>query len=68
MLKKSHFLNMKKWFNNLPGIRHYNNSVYSSKNWKAAMNDMGGEYRPHLQKNSASANLLKEGKKKWNNL
>ena len=29
----------KKWFNNLPGIRHYNNSVYSSKNWKAAMNN-----------------------------
>jgi hypothetical protein len=32
------------------------------------MNDMGNEYRPHLQKDSASANLLKEGKKNWDNL
>ena len=65
---KSGWASFKKWFNNLPGIRHYNNSVYSSKNWKTAMNDMGNEYRPHLQKDSASANLLKEGKKNWDNL
>lgn len=65
---KSGWASFKKWFNNLPGIRHYNNSVYSSKNWKAAMNDMGNEYKPHLQKDSASANLLREGKKNWDNL
>lgn len=65
---KSGWVSFKKWFNNLPGIRHYNNSVYSSKNWKAAMNDMGNEYKPHLQKDSAGANLLREGKKNWDNL
>lgn len=65
---KSGWNSFKKWFNNLPGIRHYNNSVYSSKNWKKAMNDMGNEYRPHLQKDSAGAQMLREGKKKWENL
>ena len=65
---KSGWTSFKKWFNNLPGIRDYNNSVYSSKNWKAAMNDMGNEYKPYLQKNSSGTNLLKQGKKKWDNL
>ena len=26
---------------------------------------MGGEYRPHLQKNSAGVNMVREGKKNW---
>ena len=65
---KSGWNSFKNWFNNLPGIRHYNNSIYSSKNYKKVMNDMGNEYRPHLQKEGASANLLKKGKKNWDNL
>ena len=56
------------WFSNLPGIKQYNNSVYSKKNWKAAMHDMGGEYSPHLKKEGVSANMLREGKQKWSNL
>lgn len=62
---KSGWKSFKNWFNNLPGIRHYNNSIYSSKNWKKTMNDMGGEYRTHLQKDSAGVNMVKEGKKNW---
>jgi hypothetical protein len=65
---KSGWNSFKNWFNNLPGIRHYNNSVYSSKNWKAAMHDMGGEYSPHLKKEGASAQMLREGKKNWDKL
>ena len=65
---KSGWNSFKNWFNNLPGIRHYNNSVYSSKNWKAAMHDMGGEYSPHLKKEGASAQMLREGKDKWSKL
>ncbi|MBQ3834772.1 MAG: hypothetical protein II816_04590 [Elusimicrobia bacterium] len=65
---KSWWESFKVWFNNLPGIRHYNNSVYSSKNWKAAMNDMGGEYKQHLRSDSAGANMLREGKKEWDKL
>lgn len=65
---KSWWASFKKWFSNLPGIRHYNNSVYSSKNWKAAMNDMGNEYRPHLRNDSAGADMLRRGKKEWDNL
>lgn len=65
---KSCWESFKKWFSNLPGIRHYNNSVYSSKNWKAAMNDMGNEYKQHLRNDSAGANMLREGKKEWDNL
>lgn len=38
----------KKWVANLPGIKEYNNSIYSSKNWKRTMNDMGNEYRQHI--------------------
>lgn len=62
---KSGWRSFKNWFNNLPGIRHYNNSIYSDKNWKKTMNDMGGEYRPHLQKDSAGVNMVREGKKNW---
>ena len=65
---KEGWVKFKNWFNNLPGIRHYNNSVYSSKNWKAAMHDMGGEYSPHLKKEGASAQMLREGKKNWDKL
>lgn len=65
---KSGWQSFKNWFNNLPGIRHYNNSIYSRKNWKATMREMGGEYKPHLQKDSAGAQLLKEGKKNWDKL
>lgn len=62
---KSGWQSFKNWFNNLPGIRHYNNSVYSSKNWKRTMNSMGREYRPHLQKDGAGVKMLREGKKSW---
>ena len=65
---KSGWNSFKRWFNNLPGIRDYNNSIYSSKNYKKVMNDMGNEYKPHLQKDSAGANLLRESKKNWDNL
>ncbi len=58
----------KEWFSKLPGIKQYNESVYSGKNWKKAMNSMGDEYRPHLQPNAEGFKMLKEGKKKWDNL
>ena len=65
---KSGWFLFKKWFNNLPGIRHYNNSIYSSKNYKKVMNDMGKEYKPHLHKDSDGTKLLIKGKHKWDNL
>ena len=39
---------------------YYNNSIYSSKNYKKVMNDMGKEYKPHLHKDSDGVNLLKK--------
>ena len=65
---KSGWASFKKWFNNLPGIRHYNNSIYSSKNYKKVMNDMGKEYKPHLHKDSDGTKILIKGKHKWDNL
>jgi len=58
----------KKWFNNLPGIRQYNESVYSGKNWKKTMNSMGNEYSSYLQKDSLGVKQIREGKKQWDNL
>ena len=58
----------KEWFSKLPGIKQYNESVYSGKNWKKTMNSMGDEYRPHLHKDAEGFKMLKEGKKKWDNL
>ncbi|MDR1941895.1 MAG: hypothetical protein LBQ47_06185 [Endomicrobium sp.] len=43
----------KKFISGLPGIRHYNNSIYSNKNYKKEMNKMGKEYTPHLKKSAA---------------
>jgi len=54
----------KKFFNNLPGIRHYRNSIYSNDNYKKEMRSMAKEYKPHLQKNSAGVQILKEGIKR----
>ena len=58
----------KKWFSKLPGIKQYNESVYAGDNWKRTMGSMGNEYSPHLKKDSAGVNMLREGKKKWDNL
>jgi hypothetical protein len=58
----------KKWFNNLPGIKQYNASVYSGKNWKKTMNSMGNEYSSYLQKDSLGIKQIREGKKQWDNL
>jgi len=58
----------KNWVANLPGIKDYNDSIYSDKNWKKTMGDMGLEYNPHLKGDSAGAKMLKEGKKNWDNL
>lgn len=41
---KSWWAAFKKWFNNLPGIRHYNNSIYSEKNWKRTMDETSQDY------------------------
>ncbi len=41
---KSWWESFKKWFNNLPGIRHYNNSIYSGKNWKKTMDETSQDY------------------------
>jgi hypothetical protein len=65
---KSGWEGFKKWFSKLPGIKQYNESVYSGKNWKKTMNSMGEEYKPHLQPNAAGFKMLKQGKKKWDNL
>ncbi len=65
---KENWQAFKNWFNNLPGIRDYNNSVYSSKNWKKEMGEMSGEYSPYLKKDSAGVKMLKEGKKEWDKL
>ncbi|MBR4632588.1 MAG: hypothetical protein IKO48_04660 [Elusimicrobia bacterium] len=65
---KSGWNSFKKWLGNLPGIRNYNNSVYSSKQYKTAKNDMGNGNNSYLQKNSANTSLLKEDKKNWDNL
>ncbi|MFA7073995.1 MAG: hypothetical protein WC234_02260 [Endomicrobiaceae bacterium] len=58
----------KAWFNNLPGIKQYNESIYSGKNWKKTMNSMGKEYTPYLKQNSAGVKQIREGKKQWDNL
>lgn len=58
----------KSWFNNLPGIRQYNESIYSGKNWKKTMNSMGKEYTPYLKRDSAGVKQIREGKKQWDNL
>ncbi len=58
----------KVWFNNLPGIRQYNESVYSDKNWKKTMNSMGKEYTPYLKQDSAWVKQIRDGKKQWDNL
>ena len=62
----------KAWFSKLPGIKQYNESIYAGDNWNKTMGSMGNEYRPHTDKNSASAqasaNLLKAGRKKFNSL
>lgn len=65
---KSGWFLFKKWLNNLPEIKHYNSSIYLSKNYKKVINDMGKEYKPHLYKDSASTKLLIKGKNKWDNL
>lgn len=62
---KENWQAFKQWFNNLPGIRNYNDSIYSSQNWKK---EMGSEYAPHLKKDSAGVKMLQEGKKEWDKL
>ena len=65
---KAEWTSFKAWFNNLPLIKDYNESIYSNKNYKKVMNDMGKEYNPHLSKDGDSANMLKRGKKYWKTL
>lgn len=65
---KAEWNSFKVWFNNLPLIKDYNESIYSNKNYKKVMNEMGSEYKPHLSNDGASADLLKRGKKYWKNL
>ncbi len=65
---KTEWDSFKKWFNNLPLIKDYNESIYSSKNYKKVMNEMGSEYKPHLSKDGASSDMLKRGKDYWKNL
>ena len=60
---KAEWTSFKAWFNNLPLIKDYNESIYSNKNYKKVMNEMGQEYNPHLSKNGASADMLKRGRK-----
>lgn len=65
---KAEWNSFKLWFNNLPLIKDYNESIYSSKNYKKVMNEMGNEYRPNLSKDGSSANMLKKGRKYWETL
>ncbi|MDR2191688.1 MAG: hypothetical protein LBO62_02235 [Endomicrobium sp.] len=50
---------------NLPGIRHYNNSIYSKDNYKKEINKFSGEYKKHLEKDSQGVKMLKEGAKEF---
>jgi hypothetical protein len=57
---KSGWTLFKKWFRNLPGMKHYNNFVDSDKSYKEIINDIVKEYIPHLHKSDAGTNLLKK--------
>jgi len=65
---KSEWNSFKTWFNNLPLIKDYNESIYSNKNYKKVMGEMGKEYKPHLSNDGASADMLKRGRKYWETL
>ncbi len=65
---KAEWASFKKWFNNLPLIKDYNESIYSGENYKKVMNEMGSEYKPHLSNDGASADMLKRGKDYWKKL
>ncbi len=52
---------IKDFFNSLPGIRHYNESIYSRENYRKEMRKMGGEYKPHMNKENAGVAAVKKG-------
>jgi hypothetical protein len=56
---------VKDFVSNLPGIRHYRNSIYSGENYKKEVGKFSNEYKPHLQKDSQGAKMLKEGAKEF---
>ena len=50
---------------NLPGIRHYRNSIYSKENYKKEVGKFKDEYKPHLHKDSQGVKMIKEGAKEF---
>ncbi|MCL2334721.1 MAG: hypothetical protein FWC57_01500 [Endomicrobia bacterium] len=56
---------IKKIFSNLPGIKQYNESSYSSENYKKEMDAMGAEYASDKAVRKKSESMLKEGSKKF---
>jgi hypothetical protein len=52
-------------FNNLPGIRHYNDSVFQTKIGKK--HDSMKEYTPYL-KQAVRVKQIRDVKKQWDNL
>ena len=56
---------IKKFILNLPGIRHYKNSIYSGENYKKEVGKFKDEYKPHLQKDSQGVKMVKEGAKEF---
>ena len=58
--------NFKIWFSNLPGIKQYNKSVYSEKNWKREMD--ATDFAEYTSEQSTGARMLREGTDKFKKL
>ena len=55
---------IKAFVSELPGIKQYNNSIYTNENYKKEIKAFSGEYTPHL-KNSDEVKKIKEGVKNY---
>ncbi|MCL2389905.1 MAG: hypothetical protein FWD54_02130 [Endomicrobia bacterium] len=55
---------IKAFVSELPGIKQYNNSIYTNENYKKEMGAFSTEYKPHIQSNSEGVQKAKEGAKK----